>query len=135
MAGEVEVVGLRDVVKALRAAGADIEEELKGPLREIAEEAARAVRGKVPVKTGRWRDSITAGATQRAAYVAWGKGSVPYAPWLEFGGTIKPRGTDVRRPWDPRGRYVFPTVRAMGPELERRTEEMLERVLRRNDLT
>jgi hypothetical protein len=74
----------------------------------VADGVAGAVRGRVPHRTGRLAGSVEA---QHGTDPGVGIGAgVPYAGWIEFGGT---RG----RPYVPTGRYLYPTALAAEPLL------------------
>lgn len=146
----IYVDGLRDLRRALQALDEDLDtraarNELRAELKEVAELAAQRIRLRVPYDTSRrrkqrgvaehWRDKISAGASQRSAYVTWGRGTVPYAGWLEFGGTRKGRGGgEATRPRTPDGRFVFPEVARARSVLERNLAERLDRLIRRHGL-
>ena len=77
---KIEVQGGNELRKTLRALGdTDLKRELSEAGKAAAEIVAGRARERVPVKTGRLRDAIRAGGTQRGGYVAFGKKSVPYA--------------------------------------------------------
>lgn len=73
----------------------------------VAEDVAGQTQTAVPVVTGALAASLTAKPVKRktakGAKTAMGKASVPYAGWIEFGGT---RG----REYVPEGRYLFPAA-------------------------
>ena len=136
----IQVDGLKELKKQLREVDASLTKELRRELRSVSQTAERAIRSNVPVgpaRGGHWRTAIRAGATPTSAYVTWGRASVPYAPWLEFGGTLRRRRpvsggfTSIPRTRTPQGRYVFPVVRRLQPLLERQAEAALDRVIRK----
>jgi hypothetical protein len=82
----------------------------------VADQAAGDTRVKVPYLTGKLAGSIRSklAKSERKATVRMG-GRVPYAGWIEFGGT---RG----RAYVKQGRYLFPTAQAAGPRALRESE-------------
>ena len=77
-------------------------------LGRVADQAAGDTRMNVPHRSGRLAASVSSrlAKSERKSSVRIG-GRVPYAGWIEFGGT---RG----RPYIPGGRYLYPT--ALGAE-------------------
>ncbi|HEV8163150.1 MAG TPA: HK97 gp10 family phage protein [Actinomycetota bacterium] len=75
---------------------------------QVADQVAGVVRGRVPHRSGRLASSVETGrAEPHGVTVGIGAG-VPYAGWIEFGGS---RG----RPYVSGGRYLFPTAEAAEP--------------------
>lgn len=117
MAGRTDVYvgGFTALSKKLKAIEPALQVTLRDELKDIAEGIASKVRSKIPVRTGRARSSVRAGATQSSAYVQEGKKSVPYVGWLDFGGVLRPKGgrhNTITRPVIKAGRYLYPTVAA-----------------------
>ena len=76
----------------------------------------------MPEKTGRAKGAVKAGVSGNNAYVQTGSRAVPWGPWLDFGGTLKPTGgrhNTIRRPRVKGGRYLYP---AIGRKRQRITE-------------
>ena len=107
---EVRVVGFEQLVEGSTRLVGKIEDAAGRALeRETAAQAASNVRARVPHLTGALAGSVVTGSDQRgSAWVGIGAG-VPYAGWIEFGGT---RG----RPYIGEGRYLFPTALAAEPQ-------------------
>jgi hypothetical protein len=122
---QVHVDGLRDLRRSLRQTGPEAGKELRRRLKGVAEVAARKARAAVPARSGKWRSKITAGASQSAAYVTWGKKTVPYAPWVEFGGKVNTGRAVLRRKFVADGRYIHPTLQKQDPEVEKAAAEAL----------
>lgn len=121
----IRIEGSRELRRALNKVDKSYGRELRDRLRDkVAEPVAARIRAKVPAPTGWWRDRIKAGATQKAAYVQWGRASVPYAAPVEFGGW--PRGREFVK----EGRYVWPTAREKDPDIERAAVDVYEQVTR-----
>jgi len=82
--------------------------EAEDRFQQVADQVAGAVRGRVPHRSGQLASSVETGrAAPNGVSVGIG-GGVPYAGWIEFGGT---RG----RPYVSGGRYLFPTAEAAEP--------------------
>lgn len=119
--------------------------------KKLADVAAKDIREAVPSKSGKWKGAIKGSGTRTMAKVVWGRASVPYAPWQEFGGTVKwrsrrgmgPRGPFawgyrtravmfIKRPRVPSGRYVYPTAHANEQKYLEVFTDLLAETLRRN---
>ena len=106
----IEIEGGRKARRALREAGDDMT-ELKALHRSLADDVAGTAKTKVPVRSGRLRNSIRGSGTKTAARVRAGNNrksgptSVPYAAPIHFGWSsrgIKPQpflyeALDIRR--------------------------------------
>lgn len=140
---EVQVEGLREFRSAIRKVDSDLPKDMRRAMRhDVADPVARRVRSRVPVGPGRgghWRDIIRGGATQRNAYVQWGRAKVPYAGWVEFGGQLPSKASGrparVRRPTVKDGRFVYPTVRENAPMAREAAARVLNQTMRRARLT
>jgi hypothetical protein len=106
----VAVVGLKALARDLKRMGAD-----GGPLLKAmrhaglaaAEPVAAVTRSTLPQVTGRLAGDVRVTATRTGAGVRMGRNSIRYAGWVEFGGRRRVP-VDSVRPYDPRGRYLFP---------------------------
>jgi len=114
----VRVSGIKEVRSALRRLGdAEALTEVREALKAGAEIVAAETRKRIPVGTGRARDSVRATAGGNKAYVNGGKASVPYYGWLDFG-TRTPMSGRPRSvgPWaksgkgPDRGRFIYPAL-------------------------
>ena len=142
----VEVEGLFELRRALRAFAPGSQKNLQKRFKAIAVEVAGRARGKVPVSgaktqpkrsTSGWpffpsgsaAKSVRARATQTSAIVIAGGPKAPYYPWLEWGGSTgrghEPRrgGGAIPRTWlgaggmSEWGRYIYPTIQDMSGEI------------------
>lgn len=129
MAAAVQVRGLREVRNAARKVDKDIPKGLRQELLPVARSVQRRVQSKVPYLKGDARSSVKARASQRGAAIAFGGARAEYFPWLDFGGSTgkghRPGVADsgsVKRPWMkppfPEGRYVYPSINELTPEIE-----------------
>lgn len=130
--GGVHIEGLRDLRRGLSVMDKELAKELRRELKKVAEVGARAAKAAVPKRSGKWASKITAGATQQSAYVTWGRATVPYAGWMEWGGKkAQPRGGVAVRPRSGDGHYVHPAVKRVDPQLEKAAADALDAIARR----
>jgi len=105
---EARVVGLDELVRESEDLAHRIGKAAPGAMRQAADKAAARVRSSAPVDTGALVGSVTTGTEEGQAFVGMGEG-LPYAGWIEYGGT---RG----RPYVDAGRYVYPAAQAVTPD-------------------
>lgn len=84
MSGFLQVRGLRELQKSLKAVGEDLG-DLKALNGKAAQIVADAAGPGTPRKSGRLASSVRVGATARAGIVRAGKASVPYAGVIHWG--------------------------------------------------
>lgn len=83
--GTVQVLGARELRRALKAAGEDLS-DLKAVNLAAAQVASRAAKGLVPSgPTGRLAASVRASGTTTAGIIRAGRKTVPYAPAVHWG--------------------------------------------------
>jgi hypothetical protein len=100
---DVKVYGYAELAAGTRILAGRIEEQAGQEFEKVAGGAADTTRARVPRRSGRLAGSVQSGAAEQGqAFVGYG-GGVPYAGWIDFGGT---RG----RPYVRTGRYLFPTA-------------------------
>ena len=99
---EVKVKGGTELITGSKRLVRQIDDAARYRFLSVADDAAASVRTRVPRRSGRLASSISIQPTDRSALLRMGQG-VPYAGWIEFGGS---RG----RPFVKRGRYVYPTA-------------------------
>lgn len=127
----VRVEGLRDTKRNLRKIGGPaLIKELGREMKDIGGVVVAEAKPDIPVRTGAARASIRATA---AGKVIFGKKSVPYAGWLDFGGAVG-RNRSVRRPKVRAGRYVFASYRREQPRIVRLLTAMLDRMTQKAGL-
>lgn len=83
-AGTVHVQGVRELRKALRQAGDDMQ-DLKDANRQAAQIVVARARSLAPSRTGALRASIRAAGTKTAAIVRMGSKRIPYANAVHWG--------------------------------------------------
>ena len=119
MAGRqiVDVVGLKAMrrdVKKLTGNLGDLDKALAAAGRAALEPVAAATRAALPQVTGRLAGDVRITARGSTASLRMGRASVRYAGWVEFGGTRRVPHVSTR-PYDPRGRYMFPAAIQLAP--------------------
>lgn len=117
--GEIQVTGLVELQRALKNLEPEVQKHLKSRLKKVGELVKRRVQSKMPVRSGKARSSVRVGVTNTGAYVAHGKASAPYTPWLDFGGQLKPIGgrkNTQNRPVLREGRYLYPAIEETAPQ-------------------
>lgn len=127
---EIRIRGLREVISALRRIDADIPGEMKEGMTNVAESVASRVRSKVPVLTGRARDSVKGRGGQSKASIVAGGRAAPHYPWLDFGGRVG-RNKSISRPFIEKGRYIYPTIAEHDADIRRETDELLKGLIKK----
>lgn len=125
--------------KALRKDLSQLADDVTGPLyaamkqagRDAAEPVAAAARQTLPHVTGTLAGDVRTSGTKTGAAVRMGRASIPYAGWVEFGGT-RPDGSE--RPYLAAGRYLFPAARGLAERAARDYSDSLARLFDRSDL-
>jgi phage gpG-like protein len=120
----VEVHGARELERGTRKLADRIGEEAPKRLHKVGEDVGSSVAGKVPRRTGALASSVSVSLVDDGAEVSIGSESVPYAGWIEFGGT---RG----RPYVSGGRYLYPTALDVDAQLVSAGEDAAEDEIRR----
>ena len=114
VAPQVGVIGMKALLKDLDRLGLD-----SGPLakafsaagKKAVEPVAALARSSLPKSNDILAGDIRTNATRTGATVRMGRAKVPWAGWVEFGGT-RPQGPSDRaaRPFQKSGRYLFPAA-------------------------
>lgn len=129
MRAAIEVEGLADLQRSLRAVGKEAAKGLRLALNEAADLLINKVGPKIPSRTGAARRSLKARSSQKAVRIAVGGRRAPYYPWLDFGGSVG-RGDATKRPYIADGRYLYPGLRENRAEIQavidRRIREVAE---------
>lgn len=129
----IQVEGLRELNAALRKLGEkELPKEFKRASKRAAQVVAVEAAARVPKRTGKLAASIRGAAQARGAVVRAGRESVPYAGWIEFGGTIqhKTDNWSSTRPFIKQGRYIFPAAKAKEPQVVELFEAGVSHALR-----
>lgn len=103
----IEIEGLRDFMRSLRALDSALPKALRVAGNEAAAIVVDEARGRVPRRSGRAAGSVKAKSTRTAVRITSGGKRAPYFPWLDYGGKVG-RNNTAERKWMPDGRYVYP---------------------------
>lgn len=107
MVAKIEVTGLRDFQRQLKAMDAGLPKQLRLALNEAAKVVIDYAQPRIPSRTGRAAASLKARSSQRQARIGVGGNRAPYYPWLDFGGEGRVKGRPAARPFIKSGRYVY----------------------------
>lgn len=139
MAGDaIHVEGLAELRKTLGQIDKELPKRLRVKLRKVGEKVAADARADVPVKSGRARASIKAGASGNTAYVQGGRKTVAYFGWLEYGGVLKPTGArrnTIKRERKPAGRFLYPAIKRNSEHITREATAAFAETARELGLT
>ena len=124
---QIETVGLKPLVASLRQIDADLPKGMRVALNNVANTLVDKVRPQFPAVSGRARRSLKASSTRTAARVRMGGTGAPHAPWLDFGGRVGIRKS-VERPFQRRGRYLYPTLDRIQPQIEEQLQQAINEV-------
>lgn len=102
MSADVEIVGTAEAMADVRRWADELGPAVDKAAGPFADRVADTVRGRVPHLTGQLAGSVETTSGDDGVDVGMGAG-VPYAGWIEFGGS---RG----RAYVPEGRYLYPTA-------------------------
>lgn len=100
---KVTVEGDEQARADLRAFGRMIPRAVDDDAVRLAQPVASGARASVPYLTGALASSIRVGPAEGGAEITMGSGNVPYAAWIEYGGSRN-------RPYVPEGRYLMPAL-------------------------
>jgi hypothetical protein len=99
----VQIEGADAAVADVADFAARLPRTLEPVTRTAAQRIASRARASAPVRSGRLAGSIDVGRDPQGATVTMGGGGIPYARWIEYGGS---RG----RPYVAQGRYLGAAV-------------------------
>lgn len=108
--GKIQITGLREFQRALKAADAGLPQRLKMVLADVSDTVIKAAEPDVPNISGAARGSLKRRLGGREARIAAGGRRAPYYPWLDFGGEGRVRGRPAARPFIRGGRYLYPAL-------------------------
>ncbi len=129
MDAKVEIGGLAALNRGLRAVGAEAPKRLRLAFNDSANLLVDEVRPTIPSVTGAARASLKARSTRTSARVAVGGKRAAYFPWLDFGGQGRVAGRPAERPFLKEGRYVYPGLRRIRPDIEQSLQDGIEQVV------
>lgn len=130
----VYVTNLGEVRKYLRKLHPDLVPVLRNELKSTVNAiVVPNIRARVPKRTGRAQANIRSQSKGNSIVVVAGTGRVAYFGWLDFGGELKNRGRNknqtIKRPFLPRGRYVYPGIKATEPTIVQAAGRAVDRIL------
>jgi hypothetical protein len=129
MQARIAVGGLAALNRGLRAIDGEAPKQLRLALNSAAELLVQHTRPEIPDVTGAARRSLVARSTRTSARVAVGGRRAPYFPWLDFGGQGRVKGRPAPREFIREGRYVYPTLARIRPQIERQLQDALSAVI------
>ena len=94
----------------------------------VANPLVAKIQQALPVQTGRLRGTVRAGKVRTGATVRVGTKAVPYAGWVEFGGTRRNPHISTRE-FVKDGRYIFPTARGEASDAVQRYAAEMQRII------
>jgi hypothetical protein len=124
---KVSIEGLAEFNRGLRKLDKDAPKALRIALNSAADLLIEKTTPLIPRRTGAAAKSLKARSTRTSARVGVGGRRAPYYPWLDFGGKTG-RNKSVDRPFRKEGRYLFPTLVRIRPEIERQLGQALTAV-------
>lgn len=126
----VGIEGLAEFNRGLRKLDKDAPKGLRVALNGVADLLVAETRKQIPRRTGAAAASLKAQSTRTSARVAVGGKKAPYFPWLDFGGAGKKSGRPAQRPFFKEGRYLYPTLGRIRPDIEKALGSALVAVAR-----
>lgn len=117
MDAKIAVEGLAEFNRALRRLDKDAPKALRTVNNSAADLLISRTRPEIPRRTGAAAGSLKARSTRTSVRIAVGGRQAPYYPWLDFGGRTG-RRRSVVRPFYREGRYLYPTLARIRPEIE-----------------
>ena len=126
---KVEVGGLTQLNRALRGIDKEAPKQLRLVFNSAADLLVDRTQSKIPSATGGARRSLVARSTRTSARVGVGGRKAPYYPWLDFGGQGRVAGRPAAREFIREGRYIYPTLRQIRPEIEASLQKGLDAVV------
>lgn len=126
---------LRKLNAQLKEIEPNLQKEFKAEMKDVVTKAAFRIGLRFPFRTGRASRSVKAGQTTSATYIKMGGSYAPYAPWLDFGGVLKPTGD--RHNMQSReviagGRYLYPGIADTRKEVEKEMGKVIDRAAKRS---
>lgn len=129
MEHRIAVGGLAQLQRSLKAVDAEAPKRLRLGLNEAANLLVDRTRPQIPADTGAARGSLRARSTRTSARIAVGGRKAPYYPWLDFGGEGRVAGRPAYRQFYREGRYVYPTLGRIRPDIEQVLQKAISGVI------
>lgn len=130
MDAKVAVEGLAEFSRGLRKLDAEAPKQLRLTFNAAADLLISKTRPKIPARSGRARNSLKARSTRTSARVAVGGTKARHYPWLDFGGQGRIKGRPAPREFIREGRYLYPTLRQIKPQIAELLDDGLRQVAR-----
>jgi hypothetical protein len=131
----------KEFAKEMQKVAGYVVAEVRGEMQKSYAETA-AETGRKSRSTGRAQSSVRPHFSGNSLYISAGGARAPYYPWLDFGGKGVvgwPRKIRVatsghgrymkknKRPFIKEGRWLYPTIARVRPEVYRRASAAIER--------
>lgn len=130
MEPKVSIKGLAEFNRGLRKLDSEAPKQLRIGLNSAATLLIDKTRPEIPSKTGAARASLKARSTRTSARIAIGGRKAGYYPWLDFGGQGRRRGRPPARPFIQGGRYLYPTLGKVRPQILEQLDAAIRTVAR-----
>lgn len=135
----IQVEGLTEFIRSAKKVSDQFPQELKAINKELAQPLVEEAKKRAPVRSGKLRDSIRPGATQKVAYVMAGKKAVPYAGPIHWGWPKERKAksgrgmesTNRRGGAIPANPFLVEALAAKKEELNREAEKRLQQFVDR----
>jgi hypothetical protein len=127
---EVAVIGMRalrkDINRLADDQGSALYRAIKQAGKEAVEPVAARVRSALPNVSGTLAGTVRTSGTKTGGTVREGSKKVPYAGWIDFGGS-RPDGSS--RPFIRDGRYMYPSATGLATVAAEKYGQAIERIL------
>jgi hypothetical protein len=133
----VNVEGLTELRRALKAVSADAPKELNAAAKEVAQfvaDDARSAAAGLGGVAAHVAPSIKPSGTARGGAINLGGAAYPMALGAEFGGRGRPTTQQFQPHLGRTGYFVYPTIRRDGDRIESEFSEKLDDLMRKYDL-
>jgi phage gpG-like protein len=117
----LKVEGLAAFRRDLRKVDREVDKDLRQDIKDAAGRVLVEARGLAPMRTGALARSLKVSVTAKGASVY---STLPYAPVLHWGGTIAPRGAQIRF---PRTEFISGPAERAADRLAEEISESVER--------
>jgi hypothetical protein len=115
---KVGIEGLAQFNRGLRKLDKEAPKGLRIALNGVADLLVTETRKPIPKRTGKAAASLKASSTRTSARVSMGGRLAAYMPWLDFGGRTGIHKSVIRK-FYKEGRYLYPTLRKIRPDIEK----------------
>lgn len=131
----VKIDGMAAIRKDLNKLATDVSSPLFKAIsaagKSAVEPVAAATRSRIPSRSGRLAGSVRTSGTRTGGAVRMGSKAVPYAGWMDFGGS-RPDGS--QREYLQGGRYLFPSAQTLAGVAATHYTAALNSVFARSDI-